>query len=335
MTQAGSDYVAANPPTTLVSQRLTFPSGVAVDAAGNVYIADFGDNAIKEWNAATQTVSTLVSSGLSQPDGVAVDGAGNVYIADTGNNAIKEWNAATQTVSTLVSSGLNGPYGVAVDAAGNVYIADTCNNAIKEWNAATQTVSTLVSSGLNDPAGVAVDAAGNVYIADSGNNAIKEWNAATQTRQHPRLLGTQPSGWRGGGRRGQRLHRRLRATTRSRSGTPRRRPSARWFPPGSAVRSAWRWTPRATSTSPISATTRSRSGTPRRRPSAPWSLGGLIDPSGLAVDGSGNVYIADTGNNAIKEWNAATQTLSHPRLFRAHRSERRGGGRLGQRLHRR
>ena len=81
------------------------PYGVAVDGAGNVYIADTDNNAIEEWNATTQTVTTLVSSGLNEPGGVAVDGAGNVYIADTGNNAIEEWNATTQTVTTLVSWG--------------------------------------------------------------------------------------------------------------------------------------------------------------------------------------------------------------------------------------
>ena len=78
-------------------------------------IADTDNNAIKEWNAATQTVTTLVSSGLDHPFGVAVDEAGNVYIADFDNSAIKEWNAATQTASTLVSSGLDRPNGVAVD----------------------------------------------------------------------------------------------------------------------------------------------------------------------------------------------------------------------------
>ncbi len=163
---------------TLVSTGLDAPFDVAVDASGNVYIADAFNNAIKEWNASTQQVSTLVSSGLNHPESVAVDAAGNVYIADFENNAIKEWNASTQQVSTLVSSGLNFAQGVAVDAAGNVYIADTDNNAIKEWNATTQQVSTLVS-GLSLPDGIAVDAAGNVYIADSGDNAIKEWHAAT------------------------------------------------------------------------------------------------------------------------------------------------------------
>jgi DNA-binding beta-propeller fold protein YncE len=178
VTQAGSTYVAADPVTTLVSSNLSSPNGVAVDAAGNVYIADSSHSAIREWMVANNTVTTLVSSGLSGPNGVAVDGAGNVYIADTFNNAIKKWTPANSNVTTLMSSGLWLPYAVAVDGAGNIYIADSGHSAIKEWTAANSNVTTLVSSGLNGPDGVAVDRAGNVYIADSGNSAIKEWTAA-------------------------------------------------------------------------------------------------------------------------------------------------------------
>ena len=180
VTQAGANYLSPGPLTALTAAGISAPGSVAVDAAGNVYIADTGNGAIKEWTAATQQVSTLVSSGLSAPAGVAVDAAGNVYIADTGNNAIKEWNASTEQVSTLVGAGLSAPAGVAVDSFGNVYVADSGNNAVKEWTAATQQVSALVSGGLTAPSGVAVDAAGNLYIADTGNSAIKQWNAATQ-----------------------------------------------------------------------------------------------------------------------------------------------------------
>ena len=178
VTQAGSTYVQApGPLTTLVSSTNQYP-GVAVDAAGNVYIADPGNSAIEEWTAANNAVTTLVSStNLSYPEGVAVDTAGNVFIADPGNNAIYEWIAASNTVTTLVS-GLNGPSGVAVDGAGNVYIADYYNNAIEEWSVRSNTVTTLVS-GLNGPSGVAVDGAGNVYIADTGDSAIYEWVAAS------------------------------------------------------------------------------------------------------------------------------------------------------------
>ena len=178
VTQAGAHYVATVAATPLVPLNLSNPYGVAVDGAGNVYIADSGNNAIKEWTAANNSVITLVSSGLNNPYGVAVDGAGNVYIADSGNNAIKEWIKAGGSVTNLVSSNLNNPLGVAVDGAGNVYIADTFNNAIKEWTPANSNVTVLVSSGLFFPSGTAVDAAGNVYIADSGHNSIKRWTAA-------------------------------------------------------------------------------------------------------------------------------------------------------------
>ena len=182
VTQAGSTYVAAPANlTTLVSSGLNNPFTLAVDNAGNVYIADMQNNAIKKWTAANNTVTTLVASGLNQPFGVTVDGAGNVYIADTHNNAIKKWTATNNTVTTLVSSGLDLPYAVAADGAGNVYIADAGNNVIKKWTAANNTVTTLVSSGLSGPCGVAVDNAGNIYIADTGNEAIKKWTAANNT----------------------------------------------------------------------------------------------------------------------------------------------------------
>jgi DNA-binding beta-propeller fold protein YncE len=179
VSQAGSSYVATTNVTTLVSSGLNQPDGVAVDSAGNVYIGDTFNNAVKEWSVASNTVTTLVSSGLNQPFGVAVDGMGNVYIADLGHNAIKEWMAASNTVTTLVSPGLIGPYGVAMDSTGNIYFPD--GNAIKKWTAASNAVTTLVSSGLNRPGGVAVDRAGNVYIADTFNSAIKEWSAVSNT----------------------------------------------------------------------------------------------------------------------------------------------------------
>jgi DNA-binding beta-propeller fold protein YncE len=180
VSQAGSTYVAITNATSLVSSGLSLPSGVAVDGAGNVYFADSGNNAIKEWITASNAVITLVSSGLSSPNSVAVDGLGDVYIADSNNNAIKEWLAASNTVITLVSSGLELPFGVAVDGSGNVYIADTQHRAIKEWLAVGNTVDTLMSSGSFRPFGLAVDGLGSVvYIADSNNNAIKEWSAAS------------------------------------------------------------------------------------------------------------------------------------------------------------
>jgi streptogramin lyase len=180
--QAGNNYEAANL-VTLVSSGLSRPTGVAVDGAGNVYIADAGHDAIKKWNASTQTVTTLVSEDskeLGFPRGVAVDGAGNVYIANQVN--IKVWNASTKKVSTLVP-GLLYAIGVAVDGAGNVYIANFGAGTIDEWNARTRKVTTLISEQdlQVDPWSVAVDGSGNVYITSSNFGKIREWNASTKT----------------------------------------------------------------------------------------------------------------------------------------------------------
>src|ERR1019366_2721760 len=180
VTQAGSTYIAAPAGlTTLVSSGLNTPWGVAVDGAGNVYIADLGNNAIKKWTAANNNVTTLVSSGLSGPQGVAVDGGGNVYVADWGDDAVKEWTVANSDVVTLVSAGLNGPTSVSVDVAGNVYISDYFNQGVSEGTPANGKLTPLFSplSGAG-PNGVAVDGAGNVYVADEGNFAIEEWTAA-------------------------------------------------------------------------------------------------------------------------------------------------------------
>lgn len=67
---------------------------MAVDGEGNVYFADSGNNAVKEWNAVSQQVAALVPTGLKGPDGVAVDAQGNVYIADTGDYAIRKLTLA-------------------------------------------------------------------------------------------------------------------------------------------------------------------------------------------------------------------------------------------------
>jgi len=145
--------------------------GLAVDAQGNIYVADNANNAVKQIPAGGGA-PVVIGSGFLAPHGVAVDAAGNVYVADTGNGLVKEVPAGGGAIITL-GSGFSDPFNVAVDAAGNVYVADFTNNAVKEIQAAGGAVVTL-GSGFSHPAGVAVDAAGNIYVADYDNSAVKE-----------------------------------------------------------------------------------------------------------------------------------------------------------------
>ncbi len=190
-TIAGSAYLRAlgvGPQTNFLPgtastpvSGFNFPEGVAVDGAGNLFVADTYNNQIfLETNTGSGYTASTLGSGFAQPNALAVDALGNVIVADTFNNQIvleTLTSPGTWTQSVLPTSALSEPYGVAVDAAGNIYIADTYNNRIlmetlTQPGTANYTETVIPTSALAEPHGVAVDAAGNVYVADTYNNRI-------------------------------------------------------------------------------------------------------------------------------------------------------------------
>jgi len=151
---------------------LNKPDGVAVDGAGNLYVADFYNNQVLKLAAGTTAPTVLPFTGLSNPAGVAVDGVGNLYVTDYGNNRVLKLAAGTTTQVVLPFTGLRDPELVAVDGAGDLYVTDYLNNRVLKMAAGATTQTVLPFTGLNRPFGVAVDGAGNLYVTDWGNNQV-------------------------------------------------------------------------------------------------------------------------------------------------------------------
>ena len=239
-TLAGSARISGSADGTGSAARFNNPSGVAVDASGNVYVADASQGTIRK--VSSSAVVTTVAGSFAGPSGIAVDGSGNIYVAGTDSCVIRKISSSG-AVAVLAGSDLCGsadgtgsaatffsPFGVAVDATGNIYVADTTNNIIRKITS-SGVVTTLAGRALisgssdgsgrpamfNYPNSVAVDGSGNIYVADTRNNAIRK------------------------------------ITT-------------------SGVVSTFA-----------------------------GSAASFSNPCGVAVDGNGNVYVADTGNNTIRK----------------------------------
>ncbi len=225
ITVAGSGirgYAGDNGPATAAS--LKDPSGVAVDVAGNLYIADCANHRIRKVAAGTGIITTVAGTGtpgysgdngpataaaLNYARGVALDGAGNLYIADELNQRIRKVAAATGIITTIAGNGipgyagdngaataasLNVPVGMAVDSDSNLYIADFANNRIRKVAAGTGIITTVAGNGtqgysgdggaataasLYSPQGMALDSAGNLYIVDEMNARVRKVAATT------------------------------------------------------------------------------------------------------------------------------------------------------------
>jgi hypothetical protein len=163
-----------------LANTLNSVEGVATDASGSVYIANWADGVVyKETPSAGGYIQNKINAGGSYGTfGVAVDGSGNVYWSNFITNQVMReapsgGGYTENVVANAALNGINNPEGVAVDGNGNVYIADVGNNrVVKEIPTAGSFVQSTVAVGLCSGFGLAADGAGNAYIADSCNSRV-------------------------------------------------------------------------------------------------------------------------------------------------------------------
>lgn len=191
--------------------EFTDPRGLATDPAGNLYVADHGNNRVQKLDSNGRFLAVWGRNGgegssgrgpaqFTRPRGVAIDSAGHLFVADKNNNRVQEFGADGQFMrkwgrnggdgsAGLGSGEFNTPYSVAVDRSGQVYVADTGNNRIQAFSSNGGFLARFGHGGgdgvagsgpgeFSGPYGVATDCRGGLYVSDEGNNRIQKFSDA-------------------------------------------------------------------------------------------------------------------------------------------------------------
>jgi sugar lactone lactonase YvrE len=320
---------------------LNVPRKIALDSEGNLLFAESSGYRIRKVSIASGTISTLAGSGqrgffgdgalattarMEFPYGVALDAAGDLYIADTFNDRIRRVSSKTSIIDTIVGIGqttplgdqgpataapLNNPQGIAIDLDGNLLIADSRHNKIRKVDAVTGTITTVAGTGQKGgagdngaatsalftvPVGIALDSAGNLFIVDSLTHRIRKVTATTG------IITTVAGGIFGyGGDDGPASQ----AQFRSPEGVALD-PEGNIFVADTLNHRIRR----IDAKSQVITTVVGTGSTGFNGDNIPASSAQIGGPGGVAVDPSGNLLIADTGNHRIRKVWKDTQLIT-------------------------
>jgi hypothetical protein len=168
-------------PNVQITQSINGPQGVAVNAAGTLYVANNNNSTVTEYPAGGTSPTGTIGTGVSGPLGVAVDASGTLYVANFGNSTVTEYTAGSTTPNVTISNSINHPSGVAVDASGTLYVtANVLSGKLTEYLAGSTSPDVTIN-GLAYPSGVAVDAAGTVYVKSEVFETVEEFFAGSSS----------------------------------------------------------------------------------------------------------------------------------------------------------
>jgi streptogramin lyase len=293
---------------------LAAPYSVAIDANGDAWIANEAGTAVTELSPTGAVLATPTATGLIGPRGIAIDRTGNVWVANTGGNSVVEFSltgGAVTATNSYTSGGINTPTAIALDSHGNAFIANLNGSSVTELNSSgiAQNGSPLTGSGnIVSPSGIALDPSGNVYVTSAQGNAVKLSNTGVFTSlyndsalQGPMSLAVDPSSrvFLAGSTSGAAIAGAVSEFTSagvSALSTPVSLAASNLGGTASDGTSVWV----ANSATSGSLAQLAYGSATASSPSA--GFGTLNTPAGVAVDGSGSVWTANSGSNSVTKF---------------------------------
>lgn len=166
-------YDSSGSGASFTDASLTGPTGVALDHAGNLFVAT-ANNTIEKFSESGVHLGTFATTGVNNPMALAFDRIGNLYVANFGGNTVEKFSISG--VATLFAN-IARPTGLAFDAAGNLYVA-TFNNTVERYALDGAYLGTFASTGMSNPEGLAFDSLGNLYAANNTSNTVEKFSSS-------------------------------------------------------------------------------------------------------------------------------------------------------------